>query len=358
MSLVVGMVGLTHPHSAMHLRTLADVARVDGVVLCDPDPAARERVAAEFPKTIGALADFDDLIARPDVPIVLIALPNNRAALAIARAADAGKHVLAEKPCARFAAELAPAAAAIARRGVKFGVFYTWRANPAMRKLRALIHEGAIGRVISAELRMVTTQVAARDPSHWLFRHEVAGGGIASWLGGHWLDLLRYVTGEEVERVAALTGNVGGQAIDVEDLASASFRLSGGGIASFYAGYLLAHGKPGYEGADYDRAFLVRGIDGNVTYTEEGSDLLLILERAAPTAEQGREVFQFSPPPSPAYGGAPGLAFVDEFLDAALTGVGPGPAPLEAAQRVLEILDAIYDSAETGYVARVKRISL
>jgi predicted dehydrogenase len=358
MSLVVGMVGLTHPHTAMHLRTLGALARVDGVVLCDPDSAARERVAAEFPKTAGVVGDLDALLARPDVPVVLIAVPNDRAPAVIARAAEAGKHVLAEKPCARSAAELRPAVDATARRGTKFGVFYTWRANPAMRKLRALIQQGAIGRLISAELRMVTTQVAVRDPSHWLFKRDVAGGGIASWLGGHWLDLLRYVSGEEVDQVVALTGIVGGPAIDVEDLVSASLRLSDGGIASFYAGYLLAHGKAGYEGADYDRAFLVRGTTGNIAYAEEENDLILALERAAPTADAGREIFRFSPPPSPAYGGAPGLAFVEEFLDAALTGVGDGPAPIEAAQRVLEILDAIYESAATGRVAMVKRLTV
>ncbi len=74
----------------------------------------------------------------------------------------------------------------------------------------------------------------------------------------------------------------------------------------------------------------------------------VILESAAPSATAGRQEYRFPPIPSSAYGGAAGLAFVDGFLDAAFTGVGDGPAPIEAAQRVLEILDALYQSAATG----------
>jgi predicted dehydrogenase len=296
---------------------------------------------------------LDGLLSRADVPVVLITVPNAQTPGMIVRAAEAGKHVLCEKPCARSAAELRPAAEAIERAGVKYAVFYTWRATPAARKIRALVGGGAIGRLISAELRMVTTQVAVRDPSHWLFRRDVAGGGIASWLGGHWLDLLRFTTGQEVTSVAAITANVGGEAIDVEDLVSASFRLSGGGLATFHAGYLLAHGRAGYEGADYDKAFVLRGLEGNLAFVDLGSEHWVVLERRAPTAVEGREEFVFPLPPSPAYGGAAGLGFVEEFLRAALDGDGAGPAPIEAARRVLEILDAIYQSAQSGRAVEV-----
>jgi predicted dehydrogenase len=344
----VGVVGLSHPHSAMHLRTLAALERVERIALFDVDPNVCKHVAASSPKPTDVASSLAELLTWSQVPVVVIVLPNNVTPDAIVQAARAGKHVLCEKPCARSAAELRPARQILQANRVKFGAFYTWRSQPAVQKMRELVLGGAIGRLTSAELRMVTTQVAVRNPGHWLFQRSVAGGGIASWLGCHWLDLLRYTTGEEVTSVVAMTANVGGESIDVEDLLSASLRLSGGGIASLYAGYLLAHGKPGYEGADYDRAFILRGTSGNLALTDANGEHRVILESAAPSATAGRQEYRFPLIPSPAYGGAAGLAFVDGFLDAALTGVGDGPAPIEAAQRVLEILDALYQSAATG----------
>jgi predicted dehydrogenase len=340
----------------MHLRTLDAHDRVGGVVLCDPDPSVLARVAAESPKVVGAVGDVDALLDRSDVSVVVITLPNADTPRMIVRAADAGKHVLCEKPSARTAAELRPAVDAIRRNNVKFAAYYIWRANPAILKLRELVQEGAIGRVTSAELRMVTTQVALRDPSHWLFQRDRAGGGIATWLGCHWLDLLRYISGQEVDEVVALTASVGGEAIDVEDVASASLRLSGGAVVGFYAGYLLAHGKAGYSGADYDRALILRGTIGDLTLVNEGPIELVVLERAAPTALDGREVYRFSPVPSPAYGGGYGLDFVTSLFDAAVSRVGDGPCSIHEAQRVLEILDAMYESSATGRLVRVARI--
>ncbi len=348
MSIVVGVVGLNHPHSAMHLRTLAASETVERVVLYDVDPDLSQRAAAEFTKPADVCPSFAALLARPDVPVVVIVLPNNQTPDAIAQAARAGKHVLCEKPCARSAGELALAAQFIRERNLKFSAFYTWRGMPGPQKIRELVQGGALGRLISAELRMVTTQVAVRNPRHWLFQLAVSGGGIASWLGCHWLDLLRFTTGEEVTSVVAATATVGGESIDVEDVISASLRLSGGGMAGFYAGYLLAHGKAGYEGADYDRAFILRGTHGNLTLGDAPGEQLVILESAAPSASQGRQEFHLPLAPSPAYGGAAGLAFVESFFDAARTGNGDGPAPLDAALGVLRLLDALYESAATG----------
>src|SRR5690242_15252954 len=123
MSLVVGVVGLTHPHSAMHLRTLDVADRVGGVVLCDSDPSVVTTTAAQSPKVVGTVGNVGDLFARGDVSVVLITLPNATTPRTIVLAADAGKHVLCEKPAARSSAELRPAVEAVRRNNVKFLAF-------------------------------------------------------------------------------------------------------------------------------------------------------------------------------------------------------------------------------------------
>lgn len=356
MGVRVGMIGLTHPHSPAYLRTLDLLDGVDGVVLCDSDGDALERVARGCRKATDTCTDPGGLLARADVPIVLVTLPTNLVPDVVTRAARAGKHVICEKPCARSADELRPVLAAIEEHQTQFTACYLWRANPAIQKMRELTRAGALGRLTSVELRMVTTQVRLRDPSHWLFKREIAGGGILAWLGCHWLDLLRYLTGLEVSRVSALTDTLSGEAIDVEDVASVSMRLSNGALASLYAGYLLPSGRSGYEGAAYDQSIILRGTQGTLRHLKDGDDQIVTLESTADDWRTApRQIFRFSLPAVPAYGGAHGLAFVEDFIRLALTGEGQNLVSATDALRVLEILDAAYLSAGRGEGVEVSR---
>ena len=206
----VAMIGLTHPHTSMYLETLDELGEVGGVPLCDPDAATAQETVASFRKAAGVYPNLESLLARADFTHARVAVPNDRSAALLTRLIDAGKHVFTEKPAARTAAEFQPVLAALARRPVAFAIAYLNRWLPAMRQLRELYQGGALGRLTSVELRMVTTQPRFRDPGHWLFRREVAGGGILMWLGCHWLDLLRYVTGEEITQVSAQLATTSG----------------------------------------------------------------------------------------------------------------------------------------------------
>jgi predicted dehydrogenase len=347
--LTVGMIGLNHPHTTMYLRTFDALEPVARVAMWDPDPAAGERAAAACGKAETVHADLDALLARPDVPIVLVALPNAMTPAVVARAAEAGKDVICEKPCARSAAEFRPALEALERHGRRFLVAYMWRANPSIQKMRELVRAGALGRLSSVELRMVTSQVRMRDPSHWLFKREVAGGGVLAWLACHWLDLMRYLTGDEVASATGLLGTLGGEPIDVEDVASVALRLRGGALATLHAGYLLTTGRAGYEGADFDYPIVLRGTEGTLTHGRDGADQVVTLQTTAPSwrAAPG-QLFRYALPPSPAYGGVHGLQLFDEFI-----GGGEPRASALDALRVLEILDAIYRSAATERTVRL-----
>lgn len=359
MSINVAMIGLTHPHSDLHLQTLHSLDAVDRVAVWDPDPAAVIDAQGRWPKAETSLEPVEGVLAREDVPVIVVALPNRDVPEMVMRAAQAGKHVLCEKPCARSAAEFLPALAALEQADRRFSPFYLWRRNPAMLKMRELVVQGAIGRLTSVEMRMVTTQVRMRDPSHWLFRRQVAGGGILSWLGCHWLDLLRYLTGEEVEQVSAMTGIVGGERIDVEDVASVSMRLTGGAVAGLYAGYLLAGGRPGYVSPGYDMSIILRGTQGTLRHRADGNQHVVTMESHAPDwGTAPRQEFHFLLPEVRAYGGAHGLELVGRFIWAAAGGTEESPAALPGAVdalRVLEILDAAYASAAEGRTVAVQR---
>jgi predicted dehydrogenase len=344
------MLGLRHPHSAMYLRTFDALGPVGRVALWDPDPAAAERAPIECQKAERRHADLDELLARDDVPVVLVALPNDATPDVVARAAEAGKDVICEKPCARSADELRPALAALERRGRRMLVAYMWRANPSIRQMRELVHAGALGRLTSVELRMVTSQVRLRDPSHWLFKRDVAGGGVLAWLACHWLDVMRYLTGDEVASATGLLGTVGGEPIDVEDIAGVALRLRGGALVTLHAGYLLSTGRAGYEGADFDFPIILRGTEGTLTHGRDGAEQVVTLQTSAPAWRGApRQVFRYTLPPSTAYGGEHGLRFFEEFIG----GAEPRASGRDGL-RVLEILDAIYRSAATERTVHLK----
>ena len=354
MTLSIGMIGLTHPHSRGHLQTLDTYERVTEIAAYDPDADARARTAKTWPKIDTTYGDVDALLARDDIPAVLIAVPTDQAPDIVTRAARAGKHVMCDKPCARTADEFRPVVEEIERRQVHFTTFYNWRRHPAVRKMRELVVAEALGRLTSVELRIVTTQVRLRDPSHWLFKRDITGGGILSWLACHYIDMMRYLTGQEVASVAALAGTLSGENISVEDVASVSFRLTEGTLASLHAGYLLSTGTAGYEGARNDTALILRGTHGTLSLVERRGQPVVKLQTIAPAwktaPEQG---FRFALPAVAAYGGAHGLAFVDDFIQKSLDGVGQISVSADDALKLLEIIDAIYLSVEQEQVVHM-----
>ena len=356
METIVVLDGLTHPHAEMYLETLEALDEVNSVVLVDPDEAARGAMSRKTRKLLGACPGLEAALDRWDVSHVLLALPNASTPAALVRVIEAGRSVFTEKPAARSAAEFAPVLTALQRRPVPFAVAYLNRGAPAIVEARELYQAGAIGRLMSVELRMVTTQVGMRNPGSWLFHREQAGGGILAWLACHWLDAFRFVTGEDIVRVQAELATLSGEAIDVEDTAVLAFRTSSGAIGSLHAGYLLALGNPGYRAAGHDINLILRGSDGLIQYSVgRGQDTPpLILESRAPRwRSASRRSFQLTPTPSPGYGGLAGLDFFRQFLAAA-----PGdrtPADAVDALRMLEILDAAYASAASGRAVEVER---
>lgn len=195
---------------------------------------------------------------------------------------------------------------------------------------------------------MVTSQVKFRNPEHWLFSKERAGGGILSWLGCHYIDLLSYVTGEDIVSVSAIVDTLSGEAINVEDVASVSFRFQGGAIGSLQAGYQLAMSKSGYIGPNYDSYVGFRGTEGRMFWEPSGKQHRLHVESAR-SDWRGSPVrtLAYTLPALDAYGGAYGVAFLEDFIDAALEDGAP-PTRGEDALKVARIVEAAYASSASG----------
>jgi len=173
------------------------------VAFCSRDGARARAFAERF----GAPRAYDDeaaLLADPEVRAVYVATEHDRHVAPTVAAAAAGKHVLCEKPMALDAAGCRAMIDACRAAGVFLSVAYYRRYYPKVRRMKALLEEGAIGEPVHAGICLGGRLDPARiRPGDWRLQAERSGGGALADTGSHRLDLLCYLLGEP-ERVAGL----------------------------------------------------------------------------------------------------------------------------------------------------------
>jgi predicted dehydrogenase len=267
-------------------------------------------------------------------------------------------HLLAEKPIGRNAVETQQVIDVAGRTGVKLGVCYQNRRQPLVQDARRFVQEGLIGPLMTIEARMITTQIRFRSPQHWLFNRDLAGGGMLSWLGCHYIDLMRYISGDEIVAVTAETATRSGEAIDVEDVAVLSLRFRSGAVGSLHVGYILTMSGTGYRNpTGYDLYFGVNGRSGRLYVTSTPLTELVVETTQPDWAGAPKRTFTYSLAESPAYGNVAGEMFVRDFIRAA-QGEGDVPASGRDALQVARVVDAAYESSETGRRVQIETDSV
>jgi predicted dehydrogenase len=344
------LLGIEHPHSLAHMRTLQALPEVEAIYLWDENREALDAaVQAQGAKVAGTYTDLAELLAKDEIFFVIAAIRNDLGPEIFIQTLEAGKHLMAEKPIGRTAADTQRVIDVADARGLKLGVCYQNRNNPVIQEARRLVHAGAIGELMSIEFRLLTTQVQFRNPRHWLFDHTKSGGGILSWLGCHYLDMMHYISGDEVVAVSAEVATRSGEAIDVEDVATLSLRFRSGAVGSFHAGYTLALSGSGYHNSSgYDTYAGFNGRGGRVYWNAPGGPTKLSLESTHPDHRAAPwHTSEYTLATSPAYGGVAGEAFIRRFIEAA-QGDGEPMATGHDALRIARIIDAAYEASRTG----------
>lgn len=348
--ITAAVVGMSQPHASAHLRTLQTSDRIGRIAICDADQGVLDRVRAEHgDKVQAAYTDIAGLLQGESLLFSVCNLENDLNAAACQSLIEGGVHVFSEKPIGRTAAEVESVTLAAEAAGLKLGVAYCNRALPNMELARQLVADGVIGRITSIEGRMVTSQPRFRQSAPWLFDVERAGGGILSWLGCHYFDLMRFVSGDEVTAVSGMVDSLSETEVTVEDVAAVNLRFGDGAIGSLRAGYELALSGSGYAGGAYDSYLGFRGTAGRIVWRYDEAPLNLHVESSTEAWKTApRRTFTFEQPDDvPAYGGQHGLDFVHAFVDAAL-GRGEPTANGRDALAVARIIEAAYASSASG----------
>lgn len=161
-------------------------------------------------------ADYHDLLAQENVDVVALCTPHDLHAPMTIDAAAAHKHVLCEKPMARNVLECDAMIAACERAGVTLGIIFQSRFEPLSRKLKALLDDGKLGRLLWVSASTIWHRTDAyylSAPWRGTLAHE--GGGVLINQAIHAIDLLLWLSGMPA-RITAQTRTLN-HAIEVED---------------------------------------------------------------------------------------------------------------------------------------------
>ncbi len=318
-------------HRKPYAEAIGDLERIEAAHVVDD--GADGVLGLIGSKLMGRHATVDDLLAavRPDMAIVSLVAANSPPV--IEALLNAGVPIMAEKPACVHPDDFAPLARLADDKGVPLMLALANRMRPDMNDARRIIAEGGIGELYAVRAVQVAdqTRIQELDAPDWTFERDQAGGGHLVWLGIHFVDVIRYVTGRDVDQVQALTGVVGGAPIDVEDLALVNMQLAGGAMASLFSGYLME--EKGHQG------LTIYGSRGWIQTDAAAAPRLVWCTGRGEGARVRRTLYEER--------GAPYTAWVAETLRACLGEIDP---PLSAADGLaaLRIVHAAYASAAHG----------
>ena len=147
-----------------------------------------------------AYGSYEELLADPAIEAVYIPLPNNLHAEWIRKCADAGKHILCEKPLAMNAAEAEAAVRYAEGKGVRVMEAFMYRFHPQWRRVREIVEDGELGEIHFVHIHQTFTN---RDPNNIRNKPETGGGAIYD-IGCYAVSISRFLLGSEPKRVVAL----------------------------------------------------------------------------------------------------------------------------------------------------------
>ena len=220
---LIGCGDIAHKRVAPALR---DLHNCDLVAVSRADSDKAESFAREF----GAsrwYRDWRELIADEEVEAIYVATPVHLHAEQTIAAAEAGKHILCEKPMAMSVEECDRMIAACEANQVKLGVAYYRHHYPVIKRIREILKTGEIGKPVLAQVNAFERfEPGPTHPRRWLIEKALSGGGPMFDFGCHRIEVLINLFGE-VKEIRSLVGNVLFER-EVEDTATALLQFERG----------------------------------------------------------------------------------------------------------------------------------
>jgi len=329
----VGLVGVGAAAQVIHIPAIKKTEGVELMALCDRDREKTSRVAQKFqiPKTYTRL---DELLADDEIDAIDICTPNFLHAPMATAALEAEKHVLCERPLARSGEEAAAMVKAAKKADRVLMCAVQHRFRPDAQLLRTFVQKGDLGEIFFAKAGWLR-QRTEWDSDEWRRQKRESGGGVVLDLGFQMLDQSLWILGgPKVESVTASVHR--SRKGEVEDSAAALFRFENGSTLMLELTWGLLMEK--------DFAYVnLFGSGGaallNPLRIHKGMHGTLV--NVTPTMETSRHQYKQSID-----------AQIAHFADVLRKGVKPMGGADEILP-VMELLDAVYRSAEQGKEVRL-----
>lgn len=319
--------------------------------------------------------DYKKLVARDDIDLIDICLPNNLHAEVAIAAAKAGKMIICEKPLARDGKEAEPMVRAVEKAGVPNFVSFNYRRIPAVTLAKKLIDEGRLGKIFHYRAKFlqdwtISKNVPQGGDALWRLDVKAAGSGVTGDLLAHCIDTALWLNGsiETVtamtetfvkERVHQLTGKV--EKVGIDDACAFLARFANGSLATFESTRYARGHKALYT-------FEINGEHASIAWDLHDLHRLAWFDHKDEGKVRGWRSIHVTD-----HGGehpymdkwwVPGLnigfehSFVHQLADF-LAGVASGKPASPTFREALEtqyICDAVLKSAQTGKWEKVKKV--
>lgn len=325
-----------------HARGLVDLADKIEVAHAFAPSEARRRAFNEkfqFPTT----GDIETILNDDSVEAVAVFTPANTHRDIAVRCAQAGKHVLMEKPLDITTARAEELVAACRKAGVKLGVVLQHRFRPAGMRLAAMLRDGELGAIVgcSTIIRLWRPQGYYDEPGRGSFARD--GGGVLISQGIHTLDLMMSLAGP-IDEVTGYAATTPVHRMETEDMVCAGARFANGAIGTIDA---TTAAFPGFH-------------EEIILACEKGTALLRGTELLV-QLQDGRKV-AIEPDRSAGGTGADPMAFphdyhravMEDFVDAIRDDREPKVTG-EEALKVHRLIDALIETGRRGRPVKVAR---
>jgi UDP-N-acetyl-2-amino-2-deoxyglucuronate dehydrogenase len=333
MKVSVGLIGGGNI-SDTHARAAIAIPGVEVAAVYGVNPEKVSRLCREYGGT--PYQDFNSFLAHRPMEMVIIGSPSGLHAQQGIAAAAQGLHVLVEKPIDISAERAGALIAACENAGVKLGVIFQDRFKPEIRRLKQLIRDGVLGRLLLVDARVKWY----RPPeyyrhSRWRGTWPLDGGGALMNQGVHTVDLLLWLLGDVVE-VQARTATML-HSIETEDTALALLEFSSGALATLQA---TTAAYPGYS-----RRLEITGSEGTVVL-ENDRIIAADLRRPCPSLLSGQPDDQGPSASSPVVNDVRGhQSAIEDFIRAVEKDETPA-CDGRAAQRSVALIERIYQASQ------------
>jgi len=254
----IGVIGCGGIARHAHMNNIARNPRTRLVAVCDIDLDRAKAAVEEFGDgTTVAYRDYQDLLANPDVDMVCVTTWAAAHAEPVIAAAQAGKHIMCEKPIAISLADADAMVAAAKAAGVKMSMGYQTRFGNLWPRVKQIIDEGLLGEI------MGVTITSVGPSSHgvpWFLKKELSGGGVlidwgiyTAYTLNWWLGPVNrvYATSKTFRKEVEVRGELLTD-VDVEDTVAAHLSFANGAMGTWYSAWAVKanHGGTAIDGRE------------------------------------------------------------------------------------------------------------